>query len=102
VFVLVFDSSHVYQSIAAACSGCRYLSCFPTKANNHCQGYVFSTSCISFHVADLIHSELVCGVQGVVLYSLITSNCRLDVYFNRQLDCHLALSTVATDCGMDT
>jgi len=22
----------------AACSGCRYLSCFPTAANNHCQG----------------------------------------------------------------
>ncbi|KZT44542.1 rhomboid-domain-containing protein, partial [Sistotremastrum suecicum HHB10207 ss-3] len=23
----------------SACSGCRYLSCFPTSANNHCQGY---------------------------------------------------------------
>ena len=23
-----------------ACSGCRYLSCFPTSANNHCKGYV--------------------------------------------------------------
>jgi len=22
----------------AACPGCRYLSCFPTNANNHCQG----------------------------------------------------------------
>lgn len=30
----------------AACSGCRYLSCFPTSANNHCKGtgLVFSTS----------------------------------------------------------
>ncbi|ETW87399.1 serine protease S54 [Heterobasidion irregulare TC 32-1] len=24
----------------AACSGCRYLSCFPTSSNNHCKGYV--------------------------------------------------------------
>ncbi|PCH33876.1 rhomboid-domain-containing protein, partial [Wolfiporia cocos MD-104 SS10] len=25
----------------AACSWCRYLSCIPTSANDHCQGYVF-------------------------------------------------------------
>ncbi|KAI0307885.1 hypothetical protein B0F90DRAFT_1930886 [Multifurca ochricompacta] len=25
----------------AACSGCRYLSCFPTTSNNHCKGYVY-------------------------------------------------------------
>ena len=24
----------------AACPGCRYLSCFPTSSNNHCQGCV--------------------------------------------------------------
>ncbi|PFH50798.1 hypothetical protein AMATHDRAFT_60450 [Amanita thiersii Skay4041] len=27
----------------AACSGCRYLSCIPTKANNHCQGTGLTT-----------------------------------------------------------
>ena len=25
-----------------ACSGCRYLSCFPTSVNNYCKGYVTS------------------------------------------------------------
>jgi membrane associated rhomboid family serine protease len=28
----------------AACSGCRYLSCFPTASNNHCKGTGLSTS----------------------------------------------------------
>ncbi|GJE85705.1 rhomboid family intramembrane serine protease [Phanerochaete sordida] len=28
----------------AACSWCRYLSCFPTSSNNHCQGTGFTTN----------------------------------------------------------
>lgn len=28
----------------AACSGCRYLSCFPTSANNHCKGTGLTTT----------------------------------------------------------
>ncbi|KAF5375122.1 hypothetical protein D9758_000362 [Tetrapyrgos nigripes] len=33
----------------AACSGCRYLSCFPTNANDHCKGYV---ACLSVGVLE--------------------------------------------------
>ncbi|KAI0257471.1 hypothetical protein BJV78DRAFT_1366572 [Lactifluus subvellereus] len=29
----------------AACSGCRYLSCIPRAANNHCKGYVYRSLC---------------------------------------------------------
>jgi hypothetical protein len=28
------------QRSPSACSGCRYLSCFPTKANDYCKGWV--------------------------------------------------------------
>jgi hypothetical protein len=31
----------------AACSGCRYLSCIPTAANNHCKGTGLTTTTIS-------------------------------------------------------
>jgi len=40
VLVRNFYTSNPY----AACSGCRYLSCFPTAANNHCKGTGLSTS----------------------------------------------------------
>ncbi|KIK55862.1 hypothetical protein GYMLUDRAFT_174979 [Collybiopsis luxurians FD-317 M1] len=36
----------------AACEGCRYLSCWPTSANNHCQGYV------SFFFPIFLNSEI--------------------------------------------
>ena len=32
--------SHHSHLFFTACSGCRYLSCIPTNANNHCKGYV--------------------------------------------------------------
>ncbi|KAF9481031.1 rhomboid-domain-containing protein [Pholiota conissans] len=39
LFVLLIKNFYTSDPYAA-CSGCRYLSCFPTTANNHCQGYV--------------------------------------------------------------
>ncbi|KAF8807315.1 rhomboid-domain-containing protein [Phlegmacium glaucopus] len=41
-FLLIrnFYTSNPY----AACSGCRYLSCIPTKLNNHCQGTGLTSS----------------------------------------------------------
>ncbi|THH11749.1 hypothetical protein EW146_g7942 [Bondarzewia mesenterica] len=39
VLVRNFYTSNPY----AACSGCRYLSCFPTSSNNHCQGTGLTT-----------------------------------------------------------
>ncbi|KAG5715784.1 Rhomboid family member 1, partial [Termitomyces sp. T112] len=36
VLIRNFYTSNPY----AACSWCRYLSCIPTSANNHCKGYV--------------------------------------------------------------
>lgn len=40
VLVRNFYTSDPY----AACSGCRYLSCFPTSANNHCKGTGLTTT----------------------------------------------------------
>ncbi len=44
-------------SWSLACSGCRYLSCIPRAANNHCKGYVcrlFVCLCLSSYFSGLI------------------------------------------------
>jgi xanthine/uracil permease len=39
VLLFVLLTRNFYTSDPyAACSGCRYLSCFPTSSNNHCKG----------------------------------------------------------------
>jgi len=45
VILLVSLTRNFYSSDPyAACSGCRYLSCIPTSANNRCQGTGITTS----------------------------------------------------------
>lgn len=50
------------SSYTLACTGCRYLSCFPTASNNHCQGYVLTwwflrPLLIFFMIAELVGSD---------------------------------------------
>ncbi|KAF8905496.1 hypothetical protein CPB84DRAFT_1771583 [Gymnopilus junonius] len=43
LFVLLIRNFYTSDPYAA-CSGCRYLSCFPSSANNHCKGTGLTTS----------------------------------------------------------
>ncbi|KAH9081996.1 rhomboid family-domain-containing protein [Lactarius deliciosus] len=50
----------------AACSGCRYLSCLPTSANNHCKGFVsFSLRFVRIFTCCQIDRTGITTVGGV-------------------------------------
>jgi len=47
VLFVVLTKNFYTSDPYAACSGCRYLSCFPTSANNHCKGTGLTTTTTS-------------------------------------------------------